>query len=294
MRVRAGQHEQPEADRQPERRPSIRACDAAGARSWLGPPQIDEIEREDLALERRQPAFPGRHVALPPAHTSCMIASAIAAVDPELVGQVRAPELACCPCRPRRGRRRSWRRRPPCRPSTSPRLCRFAAGWIGERSTRPRHSRSRSRWQHLVAPEGRHLRDAAVRMRRVDADPDGLGNRLRVAAPEPDVVVRSGKPWPPLRVRPWQAAQLSPNSVRPVWRTTSISAGSAWISLIALGLDLLRPAPRDRAPPASATPATVVALVGAEQALGVGRAERPGRHQHPVADAKRQRDDRKK
>src|SRR5689334_15319347 len=41
------------------------------------------------------------------------------------------------------------------------------------------------RLQNAIAAERHHLRNARVRMRRVDADADGLSNRLRRTAPEP-------------------------------------------------------------------------------------------------------------
>src|SRR3546814_8379210 len=36
---------------------------------------------------------------------------------------------------------------------------------------------------HLVAPESHHLADAGLRAAGIDADPDRLGDRLRIAAP---------------------------------------------------------------------------------------------------------------
>ena len=122
-----------------------------------------------------------------------------------------------CPCRPRRGRTRSWRRRPPCRPRSL--LGRGASAPDSDSAHRRRRSSIFVARQDAVAAEGQHLRDAGVGMGRVDADADGLGDRLGIAAPQPGRRRQVGKPGPPLASRPWQAAQLSPNSAWPVSRT---------------------------------------------------------------------------
>jgi hypothetical protein len=64
-------------------------------------------------------------------------------------------------------------------------LCRLRDGWIGERAHEGHHLVNIGRLKDLIMAKGRHLRGAAVGMRRVDADADGLGNGVRVAAPQP-------------------------------------------------------------------------------------------------------------
>src|SRR5690606_9451649 len=54
---------------------------------------IDQIERENLAVERGQTALPGRHVALPSAPDGGIDRVRIAAVDPRGIGEVRRSKL---------------------------------------------------------------------------------------------------------------------------------------------------------------------------------------------------------
>src|SRR6185312_6975332 len=63
------------------------------ARSWGPRPLVEEIERQDLAIELRQPAFPGGHVARAPAPYRGVDGFQVPAIDPEFVGEIGRAEL---------------------------------------------------------------------------------------------------------------------------------------------------------------------------------------------------------
>ena len=106
-----------------------------------------------------------------------------------------------------------------------------------------------------------------------------------------DAVVRFGKPLPPCGVR----CRGRPRNCRRTAcgrsaRTISIKRGSAWIAAkLSASMRSVQAARSSAA--CSELSLDGGALVDAEQALGVGQPERPGRHQHPVDDGEQRRHD---
>src|SRR3546814_13425428 len=56
-------------------------------------PQVEQVERENLALQLRQAVFPARHLALPSVIDRAVDRLHIAAIDPEPVAQIGCADL---------------------------------------------------------------------------------------------------------------------------------------------------------------------------------------------------------
>ena len=191
--------EQPEADREPDHGRGRYGRPAATPLMVCGP-QIDEIEGEDFALHRTG-GFPCRHVPLPAAPDRREDRLRVAAVDPDIVGQVGRTDsmLALAVLAVAGGA--IGGERPPLPAS---RLCAGIASpprdWTRSGHKR-RRSRRRPRGSIWSRPKASICDDPRVGMGGVDADPDGLGDRLGSPPHSQDAVVRFGKPLPPLASR---------------------------------------------------------------------------------------------
>jgi len=122
----------------------------------------------------------------------------------------------------------------------------------------------------------------------IDADPYRLGDRRRVAAPQPGGGCKNRKSLAALCVRsmtgPAVIAEQRPAGLPHPFHQSGVSLNI----LETLGLDAPGP---DAAFESGLLHAFSddVALIDAEQAFGVGHTERPGRHQHPVDDGEQGR-----
>ena len=135
--------------------------------------------------------------------------------------------------------------------------------------------------QDAILAEGGHLRDAAVGMGAVDADADRLGHGLGVVAPHPGRAVepRKARPAPALRAMTGLAVFAEQRRRRGVDARHQRGVGADRGEV--LGQDLAFPR-RAAGGDGGVHGVGGAALIGAPQALGESRAERPGGQQNPA------------
>ena len=144
--------------------------------------------------------------------------------------------------------------------------------------------------EQLIAPERHHLRAPGLRMRGIDADADGFRDAFGIATPKPRGRRQVRKSVAALRVQ-----SMTRRAVVAEQRPAGLPHD---LHQFGIGLDLLEASGLDAFGPDAAFESGLlqafgdgVALVDAEQTLGVGHAERPRRHQYPVDDGEQGRHD---
>src|SRR5262249_41194220 len=163
-------------------------------------PKMEETEWSALPVRGGKTGFPGRHVPLPAAPHRGESRIQIAAVDPELVREVRGAHirlaLAILAVAGGAVVGKDF--------LAGPGLVRgrIAGAGVRETSHIGDDVLDVSAGKHAVAAEGEHLRASAVGVGGVDPDPDRLGDRLRRAAPQPGSGRQVGKSLAALGVAP--------------------------------------------------------------------------------------------
>ena len=164
------------------------------------PPRPASADRPSGSSGRQAQAFlPRRHPALPAVVDRPEQGRGVTAVDPDAPARGSARRARCCRARPRRGTRRSSRRRAP-RPAAT------VSGGAGRRRRATARSRRRCgspRAESMPSrPKASICRDARFGVGGVDADAQGLHDRVVVAAPQPFVVDEAREPRSAYAARP--------------------------------------------------------------------------------------------
>src|SRR5690606_2875929 len=140
-----------------------------------------------------------------------------------------------------------------------------------------------------ITPEGEHFAGPRLRVARVDADAQGLEDRLRLAAPQPAAAGQAREAGSTLAI----AAMAD----RAVVAKEAAAAMADDGHQVLVGPDLLKATLGDRLDPVRAgflrrdqLGFDRGPLVDPQEALGVAHANGPSRHQHPVDEGEDDRD----
>src|SRR4029077_7919189 len=170
-------------------------------RSSFLPSEIDQIERKNLAIERRESSLPTGHMALAATPHRRVDRLSIAAVDPEPIRQVRRAEIGFAPgvitmAGDAVGGENSL--------AGIDFRCRnfLADSGVGEAAHVGDDVVDFILLEYLIAPERLHLRRRGVRMRGIDADTEGFWDIFGIAAPQPRRRRQVRESLATLRIRP--------------------------------------------------------------------------------------------